>query len=111
MSHTRRQAIQLMGAAAVSLGAAAKNLEKRRFGKTGTGEAVDLFTLKNAKGMEAAITNYGAIVVSLKTPDRNGKMADVVLGFDSLDGYLGDNPYFGASWVAPETASRKDDSR
>ena len=57
---------------------------------------MDLFTLKNAKGMEAAITNYGAIVVSLKTPDRNGKMGDVVLGFDSLDGYLGDNPYFGA---------------
>ena len=57
---------------------------------------MDLFTLKNAKGMEVVITNYGAIVVSLKTPDRNGKMADVVLGFDSLDGYLGDNPYFGA---------------
>jgi aldose 1-epimerase len=96
MSHTRRQAIQLMSAAAVSLGAAAKNLEKRSFGKTRTGEAVDLFTLKNAKGMEAAITNFGGIVVSLKTPDRNGKLADVVLGFDSLDGYLGDNPYFGA---------------
>jgi aldose 1-epimerase len=96
MSHTRRQAIQLMGAGAATLGAAIRKLEKHSFGKTRTGEAVDLFTLKNAHGMEAGITNFGAIVVSLKTPDRNGKTADVVLGFDSLEGYLGDNPYFGA---------------
>ena len=96
MSHTRRQAIPLIGVAAASLGAAAKKLQKRTFGKTRTGETVDLFTLTNANGMEAAITNFGAIVVSLKAPDRSGKFADVVLGFDSLDGYLGDNPYFGA---------------
>jgi aldose 1-epimerase len=46
--------------------------------------------------MEAQITNYGGIVVSLKVPDRNGKFADVVLGFDSLDDYLKKHPYFGA---------------
>ena len=70
----------------------------RDFGKTKGGEAVQLFTLTNAKGMEVSITNYGGIIVSLKAPDRSGKLADVVLGFDSLDGYLSDPPppYFGA---------------
>jgi len=57
---------------------------------------VDLFTLTNAAGVTASITNYGGIVTSLMVPDRAGKMADVVLGFDSLDGYLGEHPYFGA---------------
>lgn len=65
------------------------------WGKTATGEKVQLLTLKNAQGMEARITNYGGIIVSLKTPDRSGKMADVVLGFDSLDPYLGKHPHFG----------------
>ena len=68
---------------------------KRSFG-TADGAPVDLYTLTNGNGMEAAITNYGGIVVSLKTPDRAGQFADVALGFDSLDGYLKDNPYFGA---------------
>ncbi len=57
---------------------------------------MQLYTLRNSKGVEASITNYGAILVSLKVPDRNGNLADVVLGFDSLDGYLGEHPYFGA---------------
>jgi aldose 1-epimerase len=104
MSHTRRQAIQLIGAAATSLSAAQSKVQKRSFGrtnpransKTRAGEAVDLFTITNTNGLEASITNFGGIVVSMKTPDRNGRMTDVVLGFDTLDGYLGDNPYFGA---------------
>lgn len=66
------------------------------YGKTAEGEEVTLYTLTNAKGMRATVTNYGARVVSLMAPDRTGAMADVVLGFDSLDGYLKDNPYFGA---------------
>jgi aldose 1-epimerase len=69
---------------------------KQSFGKTAEGQEVDLYTLTNAKGMEARIITYGGIVVSLKVPDRNGKLDDVVLGFDTLDGYLGNNPYFGA---------------
>ena len=96
MSHTRRQVIQLMSAAAARLFAANRKLQKRSFGKTRAGEAVDLFTITNTNGLEASITNFGGIVVSLKVPDRAGKIADVVLGFDTLDGYLGDNPYFGA---------------
>jgi galactose mutarotase-like enzyme len=75
---------------------AAAKLDKRSFGKTRTGATVDLYTLTNANGMEVSIMNYGATIVSLKAPDRSGKMADVVLGFDSMDGYLTDEPYFGA---------------
>jgi aldose 1-epimerase len=73
-----------------------KTMEPRAFGKTPSGEEVKLFTLTNSHGMEAGITNYGARVTSLKVPDKTGQLADVVLGFDSLDGYLKQNPYFGA---------------
>jgi aldose 1-epimerase len=66
------------------------------FGTLPSGEAVDLFTLRNANGMEVAITNFGGRVVSIRVPDRDGNVEDVVLGFDDLDGYWGKNPYFGA---------------
>lgn len=66
------------------------------FGKTRDGAAVRIFSLTNKSGVEVKITNYGGRVVSLKVPDKKGAMGDVVLGFDSLDGYLNDNPYFGA---------------
>jgi aldose 1-epimerase len=67
------------------------------FGKTPEGVPVQIYTLTNKHGLEARITNYGGIVVSLRTPDRHGEMADVVLGFDSLEGYLtSPSPYFGA---------------
>ncbi|MCX7017214.1 MAG: galactose mutarotase [Candidatus Sumerlaeota bacterium] len=70
-------------------------MARQPFGNTKEGETVELFTLKNAKGMEAKITNYGGIVVSLMAPDRNGRLGDVVLGYDTLDQYVKDNPYFG----------------
>ena len=69
---------------------------KTSFGKTSTGENVDLYTLRNTHGVEAKITNYGGIVVSLKVPDRNGKFDDVVLGFSDFEPYLKNPPYFGA---------------
>ena len=74
---------------------------KAEFGKTPEGVAVEIYTLHNAQGAEARIMTYGGIVQFLSTPDKNGKFADVVLGFDSLDGYLDDHyvkncPYFGA---------------
>ncbi len=69
---------------------------RQPFGTTKDGKSVDLFTLRNKNGMEARITNYGGIVVSLLVPDRNGKPGDVVLGYDKLDDYIADNPYFGA---------------
>ena len=71
-------------------------MEKISFGKTTEGTEVFLYTLHNKNGMEARITNYGGIVVSLLVPDRNGKRDDIVLGFDSLSSYQKDSPYFGA---------------
>lgn len=68
----------------------------RPFGKIADGAETSLYTLSNSKGMQVTITTYGARVVTLTAPDRNGKMADVTLGFDNLDGYLKDNPYFGS---------------
>lgn len=73
----------------------AASIQSEPWGRTASGEEVLLFTLRNARGMEARITNYGGIIVSLTAPDRAGKFADVVLGFDSLDRYLAKNPFFG----------------
>lgn len=69
---------------------------KEVFGKTYNGETVELYSLRNSQEMEARVITYGGIIVSLKVPDRNGKSDDVVLGFDSLEGYLKGHPYFGA---------------
>jgi aldose 1-epimerase len=71
-------------------------ITREPFGQTKDGVAVHLFTLRNGHGAEARISNYGGLVISLKVPDRNGKMGDVVLGYDNLAGYLKDSPYFGA---------------
>ena len=71
-------------------------LKKETFGSTDSGPYVELYTLTNQSGVEAKITNYGGIVVSLKVPDRAGSLDDVVLGFDALAGYLKTHPYFGA---------------
>jgi aldose 1-epimerase len=71
-------------------------IERRAFGTTANGTPVDLYTLTNNHGMEARIMTYGGIVVSLKVPDRHGKLGNVVLGYDHLEGYLENNPYFGA---------------
>lgn len=69
--------------------------EKKIFGKLSNGQEVYVYTLRNAKGMEAKIINYGAIVVSLTAPDKKGVYADVVLGYDSLDSYEADKSFFG----------------
>ncbi len=67
------------------------------FGKTAAGEEVELYTLANSRGMEVGVITYGAIVTSMKVPDAKGRIVDVALGFDTLEGYiLGPDPYFGA---------------
>jgi aldose 1-epimerase len=66
------------------------------FGKMPHGEAVEVYTLTNAGGMEVRAITYGAIIQAILLPDGTGRLADVTLGFDSLAGYLGDSPYFGA---------------
>ncbi len=72
------------------------SLIRANFGQLPDGAMAEIFTLRNRHGLEARITNYGGIVTSLKTPDRDGHFTDVVLGFDRLEDYLKGHPYFGA---------------
>jgi aldose 1-epimerase len=67
------------------------------FGAMPDGSGVELCSLDNGNGVRARVMTYGAILVSLEGPDRDGKVADVALGFETLDGYLGEHPYFGAT--------------
>ena len=71
---------------------------RRIFGRLPSpdGPSVEEFTLTNAHGIEVRAITYGAIITVIRTPDRSGKLADIVFGFDSLQGYLAQSPYFGA---------------
>ncbi|MGA2586161.1 MAG: aldose epimerase family protein [Candidatus Aminicenantales bacterium] len=71
-------------------------MTKEPFGHLPDGSAVEIFTLKNDGGLKARLMTYGAILVSLEVPGRDGRPGDVVLGYDTLDGYVKNNPYFGA---------------
>ncbi|WP_163192278.1 aldose epimerase family protein [Clostridium thermarum] len=73
------------------------SITKRFYGNTADGTAVDIFTLKNSKGITAEITNFGGVIVSLMVPDKNGKVEDIVLGFDKLADYEKKGPYLGAA--------------
>jgi len=73
------------------------HVEKTSYGTTKDGQAVDLYTLTNAKGVVAKVMTYGALLTELHVPDRAGQLADVVLGFKTLQGYEGGHPYFGAT--------------
>ena len=66
------------------------------FGQMPDGRVVEVSTLTNANGMEVRAIDYGGIIVSLEVPDRDGQLADIVLGYDNLEGYLEVTPYFGA---------------
>jgi aldose 1-epimerase len=98
--------LRVLGAWAVVLAAAACGgadtsttegaVKREPFGTAPSGEAVELITLVNANGVELRAMTYGAIIVSLRVPDRAGSLRDVVLGYDSLAGYVKSSPYFGA---------------
>lgn len=72
------------------------SIEKIGFGKTADGASVDQYTLTNANGMEVKVITFGGIITSLRVPDRNGVLANIVLGFDKLADYETRSPYFGA---------------
>ena len=74
---------------------AATRIERRPFGKTAKGEAVELFTLTRPGAPTVAVTNFGGFIVSIVAPDRTGARADVTLGYKDFAGYLGDKSYFG----------------
>jgi len=67
------------------------------FGHTADGTKVTVYTLTNAHGLTARVTGYGATLVALRAPDRNGRLGDVVLGFDALEPYLGTGYFLGAT--------------
>lgn len=71
------------------------SIERTSFGNLPNGDNAELFLLSNANGMKASITNLGGIIVSLEVPDRDGTLADVILGKDDLAGYLNGHPHFG----------------
>jgi aldose 1-epimerase len=72
------------------------NVSRAPFGTTPARDPVDVFTLTNAHGLELRALTYGGTIVSLSVPDRNGAVADVVLGHDSLEDYISNTSYFGA---------------
>ena len=72
-------------------------MEKKAFGILENGEKITLYVLKNHNGMEAAVTDLGAVLVTLKVPDKDGKLTNVVLGYDSFDLYAKNPSYFGAT--------------
>jgi aldose 1-epimerase len=80
---------------AVLLQPAADTATRATFGTTPDGAPVEVFTLVNRRGMEVRLIEYGAAILALRTPDRSGRFDDVVLGFDTLEGYLGNTPHFG----------------
>jgi len=77
--------------------AATPDIQKAPFGRTAEGKPVDIYTLTNKNGVEARIMTFGATLVSLKVPDKNGHLANVVLGFDSVDPYIAGVPFYGAT--------------
>jgi aldose 1-epimerase len=72
-------------------------IQKEKFGETPDGRVIHLYTLKNPNGIKVKIINYGAAIVSIEVPDKNGNFADIVLGYDSLDGYINDSVYLGVT--------------
>ena len=86
----------MISAREVTQTAKAGAVTRAPFGKLKDGSAVEVFTLTNAKGVEVRAITYGGIIQSWKVPDKAGKLADVVLGFDTIDGYQTDHPFFGA---------------
>ncbi len=91
-----RTSLAVLAASLTALFASPAASAPKSFGKLPDGREAHLYTLQNAKGLRADITNYGGTVVSLFVPDRDGKLADVSLGFDDVAKYAAKSPYFGA---------------
>lgn len=101
MQLTRRQALALAPTLTLLSCTSDKNnkpmnaITEQAWGALPSGETVSLYKLRNEKGIETTISNFGGRIVTLKVPDRNGKFADIVLGYDTLEPYTKPNPFFG----------------
>ena len=104
MIHAGRLNAAVAAAALVTAAACARRqpqpqgdtVTKQPFGTLPDGRTVDAYTLTNANGLQVKAITYGGIITSILTPDRTGKLGDIVLGYDTLAGYLKASPYFGA---------------
>ena len=94
---TRRVLVFACAASCFATAANAVPVVSKPFGETKDGQKVDLYTLVNAKGVKVEIATYGATVINLITPDRDGKPADIALGFKTLEPYFTKSPYFGST--------------
>lgn len=83
--------------ATLSAHATGLSSEQKAFGKTNDGTPVEQYILRNSHGLQATVITYGGILQSLKVPDKNGKLDDVVLGFDDVQGYQSGTAFFGAT--------------
>lgn len=81
------------------------SISKKSFGVTKDGKETFLYTISNKNGMKAAVSNFGAILVQLIVPDKKGGVRDVVLGFDSVAGYEGNDCFFGSTIGGMQTGS------
>ena len=70
-------------------------VETTIFGRLSDKEDAQLFTIQNSQGITVKISNFGGTIVSILVPDRKGRIQDIVLGFDNLEGYLAEHPYIG----------------
>ena len=84
-------------------------ITKKFYGKTPDGKEVDIFTLRNKNGMSTKILNYGGTITSLIVPDRNGKLDDIVLGYDKLEDYIKNKLFLGA--IIGRHANRIEDAK
>ncbi len=85
-------------------GTSSTTIQKEEFGKTPDGKTVNIYTIKNANGVELKVSEFGATLVSLKVPDKDGNFEDIILGFDNLEGYINDAAYLGV--IAGRYANR-----
>ncbi len=91
------KAISFLAALLITASLVAGTPTKSAYGKMPDGTVIEQYTLTNSKGLVAKIITYGALMTELHVPDRQGRLGDIVLGFDNLDGYLKGHPYFGAT--------------
>lgn len=87
----------LLSSGFVSGADSAMSIAKKEYGKTADGKTVHEYTLQNKNGLKATLITWGATLTSVETPDKNGKLANITLGFDKLEGYTQRHPYFGST--------------
>src|ERR1017187_5548781 len=88
--------ISFFAAPGLAADAMPQNVSQSPYGRTSDGSPVEQYTLTNANGLFLNVITYGAIITEMRVPDRDGKLGDVVLGFDNLGQYLTKSPYFGS---------------